>query len=445
MVAPASPLSPLPRTMGWRALAVLTVVVIGLSAGNADAQAATADPPARVGRVSFVHGDLDARLPGVEGPSPWAPASVNTPVTSGTQWATEAQSRAELRAGTLAVRLAGRTQLSALQLDDTALVIDVARGVAAVRVRQLDAGERVRLQSGGVSLSARAPGRYRLDVEPRQERALARVHEGRGELAIGAERIELRSGQQAVVDLRTRHVGEVVDVERNAFDDWADQRDRRQDRVSAFAGRALNAEMTGIDALDDAAGQWRSEPAYGAVWYPSAVPVDWAPYRDGHWVWVSPWGWTWVDDAPWGFATTHYGRWLFLGGRWGWMATGSASSVVRSRPVYAPALVVFYGPGAAADNAPAVGWFPLAPGEFYRPAYSGSADYVRSLNATVAPAAAVTNYRYARTSFAATVVAHEQFASGQPVASGRQAVAPSTLAHATIAGTHAAPPPPHGP
>src|SRR5437870_10131594 len=26
------------------------------------------------------------------------------------------------------------------------------------------------------------------------------------------------------------------------------------------------------------------------------VPVDWVPYRYGHWVWVEPWGWTWMED-----------------------------------------------------------------------------------------------------------------------------------------------------
>ncbi len=37
-------------------------------------------------------------------------------------------------------------------------------------------------------------------------------------------------------------------------------------------------------------GDWRGSPQYGAVWYPSQVPADWAPYRDGRWIWVAPWG-----------------------------------------------------------------------------------------------------------------------------------------------------------
>jgi len=68
---------------------------------------------------------------------------------------------------------------------------------------------------------------------------------------------------------------------------------------------------------------------YGSVWYPN-VPPGWAPYREGHWAWVEPWGWTWVDDAPWGFAPFHYGRWVNAGGRWdGFLGRWSR---VRSMP-----------------------------------------------------------------------------------------------------------------
>jgi len=72
------------------------------------------------------------------------------------------------------------------------------------------------------------------------------------------------------------------------------------------------------------------------VWYPSRVDADWAPYRNGHWAWIDPWGWTWVDDAPWGFAPFHYGRWAYVSNRWGWIPGPRTY-----RAVYAPALVAF--------------------------------------------------------------------------------------------------------
>src|SRR5438874_1460145 len=63
--------------------------------------------------------------------------------------------------------------------------------------------------------------------------------------------------------------------------------------------------------LDDY-GRWQYVGGYGTVWVPSGVGSDWAPYRNGHWVYIDPWGWTWVEDEPWGFAPFHYGRWAFV-------------------------------------------------------------------------------------------------------------------------------------
>ena len=126
--------------------------------------------------------------------------------------------------------------------------------------------------------------------------------------------------------------------------------------------------MTGYSDLDHYGG-WQGNQQYGEVWYPSQEPADWAPYRDGRWISVPPWGWTWVDQQPWGFAPFHYGRWAYMGNRWGWVPGRYVP-----QPVYAPALVAFVGGagiGAAVGGAgPAVGWFPLAPNEPYWPSYT---------------------------------------------------------------------------
>ena len=104
-----------------------------------------------------------------------------------------------------------------------------------------------------------------------------------------------------------------------------------------------------------------------------SVAAGWAPYHDGHWAWIAPWGWTWVDDAPWGFAPYHYGRWASFGGRWGWIPGPYGVT-----PIYAPALVGWIGGGRGGSGfslsfsigtAAAVGWFPLGPREPYFPSY----------------------------------------------------------------------------
>ncbi len=137
--------------------------------------------------------------------------------------------------------------------------------------------------------------------------------------------------------------------------------------------------MTGFAELD-AAGTWESTSEYGIVWVPAGLFADWAPYRDGHWRWIAPWGWTWIDNQPWGFVTSHYGRWAFIGEHWAWVP-----GTFVAQPVYVPAAVAFLGTAgvglSVADSAgPAIGWFPLAPGEVYWPSYARNLDYVRHVN-----------------------------------------------------------------
>ena len=158
------------------------------------------------------------------------------------------------------------------------------------------------------------------------------------------------------------------------------------------ASRHVSVEATGSDALDRY-GRWDVLPDSEAVWFPTSVPDDWAPYRFGHWDWIAPWGWTWVDDQPWGFAPFHYGRWVNIDGRWGWVP-----GAVEPHPVYAPALVAFVdapdaaggnGPDAGSDSGsdggpgagPDVGWFPLGPGDDYQPWYQAGPAYVAEVNA----------------------------------------------------------------
>jgi hypothetical protein len=163
------------------------------------------------------------------------------------------------------------------------------------------------------------------------------------------------------------------------FDQWCRQRDARE--VQLESARYLPPTMIGYEDLD-ANGVWQETGAYGAVWYPRTVYAGWAPYQNGHWVWIAPWGWTWVDSAPWGFAPFHYGRWAYIGNRWGW-CPGPVIARGPVRPYYAPALVAWFsnGPrGGSGSGAPSLGWVPLGWGEVYTPAYRCSPRYFKSVN-----------------------------------------------------------------
>ncbi|HWI12357.1 MAG TPA: DUF6600 domain-containing protein [Burkholderiaceae bacterium] len=222
------------------------------------------------------------------------------------------------------------------------------------------------------------------------------------------------------------------------LDRWARDRDRRAD--TSPSARYVSPEVVGYEDLD-ANGSWRADPTYGSVWTPTRVAAGWTPYHDGHWAWVDPWGWTWVDDAPWGFAVSHYGRWANFNGTWGWVP-GPA----REPAVYAPALVAFVGGknfqvsvSVGSAVAAAVGWFPLAPREVYRPSYPVSRGYFDSVNrsnAVIAPATITNVYNTTivnnTTNIVKTVYVNQQV-SGAVVAVPAQAFAQSqSVARAAV-------------
>jgi hypothetical protein len=209
--------------------------------------------------------------------------------------------------------------------------------------------------------------------------------------AVGGSAPDATSRSAAVQNSQTV----VADARQKPADDfllWVEQSNDDQPRRQQQASPHVSVETTGADALDRY-GRWDVLPDSEAVWFPASVPQDWAPYRFGHWDWIEPWGWTWVDDQPWGFAPFHYGRWVNIDGRWGWVP-----GAVQPHPVYAPALVAFVdtpeaagsagpdgGPDAGAnggpEGGPEVGWFPLGPGDDYQPWYQAGPDYVASVNA----------------------------------------------------------------
>ena len=135
----------------------------------------------------------------------------------------------------------------------------------------------------------------------------------------------------------------------------------------AICPRMLSATKTWMTN-----GDWRDDRDYGHVWFPHVDAGLGALSRPGHWDWIAPWGYTWVDDSPWGYAPFHYGRWVTVGGRWGWIA-----GPVAVQAVYAPALVVFIGGGRGGFGGN-VGWFPLGPREVYVPPYQVSRGYMNS-------------------------------------------------------------------
>jgi hypothetical protein len=425
--------------------AFLMAIALPQRAAAADAD----DPPGRVARLSYLRGSVSFQP---AGESDWVTATINRPMTTGDKLWADADSRAELRIGSAAIRLNSNTGFSFLNLDDRTVQIQLSAGTLSIRVRRLERDEVFEVDTPNQAFSILRPGRYRLQASEDGNSTIVTVTDGKGEASGGDRTYTIESGERASLNgtnALSADMDRIDRRDRDDFDDWCEERDRRGEQSRSV--RYVSPEMVGYEDLDDN-GTWRRDPEYGEVWVPTAIPGGWAPYHYGHWAWIAPWGWTWVDDASWGYAPFHYGRWAYARGAWFWIP-----GPVDAAPVYAPALVAFVGGpnfaiGIAVGGGAAVGWFPLGPREVYVPAYRTTPDYVTRVNVTNTNVnrttvtnvynttvvnnntSVVNNVTYVNRTApgAVTAVSATAFTSSRSVATAAVAVNQSQIASATV-------------
>ncbi len=349
-----------------------------LASGLALGATAEDDPPGRVGRLSWLSGTVYLKDPGT---GELSAAPLNQPLTSGDIVTTEANSRAEIQIGAMTLRLDARSRIEFDRIDDEQVRIFLDAGKMIAKLPTDDSRRDFVLETAPGRFIPRDTGIYRFDRD--NDSASATSYFGILRFEDSDNTLDIPAGESAHVwsdngQLRYRMAQGV----RDEFTQWSAARDQHP-RSTAYS-RYVSPEMTGAQDLDTY-GDWSETPEYGAVWFPRAVTVDWAPYRTGYWAWVAPWGWTWIGHEPWGFAPFHYGRWVRVRGAWAWVP-----GTRTVRPVYAPALVAWVGtPGLEISirtgGAPRVGWFPLAPREVYVPIYRSSRNHVRFVNAPHVP------------------------------------------------------------
>lgn len=347
-----------PWRIGRFLVALLAVgAVLSAEASEYDDEAVEeigATPP----RLSFIEGRVSVRRDTERG---WSPARVNWPLAPGDLLAAEADGVFELEIGpdSFVRGWAGsRLALEALEADRTRL--RAWQGQCAFDISGLDPGQLLEIETPTADFTIDRPGYYRFRIEgDRTEitvrrKGLARVATLSGEeLAVAAE-------QQAVIDgADGRGAAIGFAPPRDRWDDWNFERSAYLH--GAASARYVPRGVYGTRDLDRY-GAWETEPEYGPIWVPRGIPPGWVPYSEGVWV-QDPWyGWTWVDAAPWGWAPFHYGRWVFVRSRWCW-----APGPLVVRPVYAPALVAFYGSGpyfsGTFSSGTRVGWVALGWGE----------------------------------------------------------------------------------
>jgi len=329
-----------------------------------------ADPPGRVARLDYMSGEVSLQPGGV---NDWVAGEMNRPLSSSDRVWTDKNSRAELSLGTASIRMNSETSLTLTTVADNSLRLELDQGVLNLSVLRMMPGEVYQVNMPNATFTVSKPGDYRFDVIPSHDESWVTVRHGGGEVSGKGTPLTVHEGEQARFSGEGQLEGNVGTApNRDAFDQWALERDRRV--TDSQSARRVAPGTIGAEDLDSY-GTWQDTHDYGAVWRPTVVASDWAPYRNGHWVWIDPWGWTWVDDEPWGFAPFHYGRWVYYDDYWAW-APGPI--YVGMRPIWAPALVGWYGDWGWGFGG--VGWFPLGWGEPFYPWYHCGHHYFHDVN-----------------------------------------------------------------
>ncbi|MGA2887182.1 MAG: DUF6600 domain-containing protein [Terracidiphilus sp.] len=412
-------------------IATAASVILALASTPLHAQD---DPPAQAGRLSYISGDVSIQPAGSDD---WGEALPNLPFGPGDRIFTDSDGRAEVQVGQTFIRIGPNSDVSFVDGTPFSISIGVAQGSVHVHCLGLWPGQRLHVNTPSGSGGLDQPGELRVDVMP-DEGAAIFTNLGWQSFVGGPgfDAETLRAGQALELAGSNPVVPQWLQpADWDDLDRWSQQRDRQIANAASY--RYVSPEIPGAYELD-ASGDWQPGTQYGAVWFPRNVPADWAPYHYGHWVNHAPWGWVWVEDEPWGYAPFHYGRWVSFNGRWGWIP-----GPVAAHPVWSPALVVFAG-GIHVGGASVSAWFPLGPGEAYRPWYPCSPRYVDQVNIsnisesprvhvqTTYVNINVVNVTYVNRTIGVSAVSNADFAAGRPVGQARVVVDVHVFDHVQV-------------
>ncbi len=246
---------------------------------------AQSEPPGRVGRLAFADGTVSLHD---NEQSAWAPAVVNTPLSTGDSLWTEPNARSEISLAGTRIRMAGATELDMLAVDDTQTRLQVDQGRIDVKTQAMDPSQPYQIITPRGTISLLQQGDYYVEAGSTEDPTQIGVRAGAAQiqglngqvLAVRPGEVGELTGDAATPQLRTIHAAPPAPPAA-----WAD-RDRRvsYDQPPQY----LTAGVTGYEDLNQY-GTWVDDSSYGEVWIPRAVPSGWAPYRTGHWVYEQPW------------------------------------------------------------------------------------------------------------------------------------------------------------
>jgi hypothetical protein len=403
------------------------------------------DPPPGSARLANLRGNVSIQPSGVDG---WGQAYPNQPAGPGDRIYTDQQSEGELQAAQVRAYFSPNSDLTLVDLGYQGVALGIAQGSAFVYSDGFPSGQQLAVQTPNGAITISGGAGFRVDVYPDQQSTVITNGQRWGVLTItGAGGFYLTLNQQQSVQLTGTNPVYAQPLGPGPDDDfmhWAGAIESH--RFNSVSARYVSTEMPGYDELDSS-GDWQPQSDYGPIWFPR-VEAGWAPYHYGHWVNIPFYGWSWVADESWGAAPFHYGRWVVVGGRWGWIPGPR-----EGHPVWSPAQVVFAG-GVQFGGVGVAVWFPLGPGEAYRPWYPCSPQYINQINitnihesrivhvqTTYVNIVNVTNVTYVNRTVGVTAMRQEDFAAGHSTRAVAVKVDPQQVAHAQPLARPQAPPP----
>lgn len=395
------------------------------------------DPPPEAGRLAIVNGNVSIQPAGTQD---WGQAYLNYPVGPGDRIYTDADARAEIQVGRTYVRVGPNSDVTFVDYSSNAVTFGAAQGALHIHTSGLWQGQSLYLQTPSGTSTVSGPADFRVDIYPDQQTAIFTTYNGYLNIS-GANDfgMDTQPGQALeLVGTNPVYPQWLQPAGPDDLDSWSQRRDAQIARAASY--RYVSPDADGAEDLDNY-GQWQPGTEYGDMWFPAVQP-GWAPYHNGHWVDHEPWGWVWVEDEPWGYAPFHYGRWVNYHNRWGWIPGAR-----EEHPIWSPAQVAFAGGDSFGGGGLSV-WFPLGPGEPYRPWYRCSPRYIDRVNITniretnvvhvqktyvnIVNVTNVTNITYVNRTVGATAMRRSDFAAGRQVSQVAVRVDPRQMEHAQV-------------
>ena len=209
-----------------------SLLILGLLAATPMASSAWAqqEPPARVGRVAVVAGELGFHGPGE---TSWSKASLNYPVASGESFWTDPKSRAELRIGSRSIAMNGNTEVAVAKLDQQVMQLALRQGRLSVHVRTLLQSESIEVDLPKGAVWILEPGIYDIDAGGPDQPERVAVFEGSARFVGGSLDVAVKAGDRAVITGGQTLTASIEKAGQDDFTAWCRANDDDHLRLAA--------------------------------------------------------------------------------------------------------------------------------------------------------------------------------------------------------------------